>query len=388
MTIFKDFCWFIFKNNYVVNILYARLLPFVFKKSSQRFDDCQFTTKNDLRDLKKPLFSIKGYSSGTTNTPLTVYRSFTSILLEEYVFKSYIYRNSGLLNPKIAVIRGDVVSAADDHRVSRIESFSRRLILSSYHLGPKHVEKYFQALEEYKPDVIHAYPSSILVLAKFALAMNWRPNWPLSMVVTSSETFLLDDIKVVESVFGQVFDHYGQAERVAVLQRCTQARYHVRSDYSVVEFIDFGSGLEIVGSNLHNSAMPIVRYRTGDFVEDISHELCLCGSSEVHVGRIIGRNDDYLVLKDGTQIGRLDVVFKGIDGLLECQLVQQSFEQVSVRYVASSLVGSNEIEAKIHENLNVRIGHSMQVVFERLAQVPRAKSGKFKSVVRAFNAEN
>ena len=35
------------------------------------------------------------------------------------------------------------------------------------------------------------------------------------------------------------------------------------------------------------------------------------------VKRILGRDDDYIVLRDGHQIGRLDVVFKGIEDLVE-----------------------------------------------------------------------
>ena len=80
-------------------------------------------------------------------------------------------------------------------------------------------------------------------------------------------------------MFGNVFDHYGQAEWVAVLQQCKRGIYHVREDYSLVEFIPDEYGIKIIETNYHNTAMPLKRYDMHDYVEGINQGgLCFCGN--------------------------------------------------------------------------------------------------------------
>lgn len=160
--------------------------------------------------------------------------------------------------------------------------------MSSFHLSQDAIPLYLAELERFKPDIIMAYPSSITLIAKEAKRLGWSPNWELSGIFTSSETFNLAEQDLVRSVFGDVYDHYGQAERVAVLQQCKLGNYHVRNDYSAVEFIEDECGIKIVGSNVHNKAMPLHRYDTGDYVEGYEPlKPCGCGNKNVLSERLL-----------------------------------------------------------------------------------------------------
>ena len=390
--LFKDFLWWLLKENSLVNFLYRELLVFLFPVNKQPVAvDAPIIDKSTVLSAGKPrnagIFpAIKGYSSGTTNQPLTVYRSFKSVLLEEYIIKSFYKKIHVPLRPRIAVIRGDRLKPGKGQHGEywQKQFFSKRLLMSSYHISQSTFRDYLSALQSYRPDVIMAYPSSISLLAKFAKNIGWRADWKLAAVFTSSESFSRETQQLVREVFGNVFDHYGQAERVAALQQCLQGNYHVRQDYSRVEFIEDEHGIKIVGSNLHNKAMPLLRYDTHDYVKGLnSDKPCSCGNSAPYVEQILGRDDDYIILPDGSHIGRLDVAFKGISGLIECQLEQQALDSIIVRIVPEKSQDIQVLKDSITQNLQHYLGQELKLVFEVLAEIPRTRAGKFQSVIRS-----
>lgn len=382
----KDFFWWLLKENLVINHIYVDILPKVFTVPNKPIGlTCPIQDKDSL--LKKEsksacLFSIKGYTSGTTNKPMMVYRSLKSILLEEYMIKSYLKKIGVPLSAKIAIFRGDKIVTSNSVYWKKMP-FTNRLILSSYQLSELTAINYLKELEKYKPNIIMAYPSSITLLAKYALKLDWQPNWELSGVLTSSETFTLDNQDIVRSVFGHVYDHYGQAERVAALQQCELGNYHVREDYSLVEFLPDEHGIRIVGTNIHNKAMPLKRYDTKDYVEGLNQKGdCKCGNTSPYVKRILGRDDDYVILSDGRQIGRLDVVFKEVINLIECQLEQTLLNEVIVRYVPDKGANISLLENSIERGLRERLNDDIIILFQEVNEVPRTKAGKFRSVIR------
>lgn len=387
----KDFFWWLLKNNRLVNACYIhlgkRFFPSLDQTQNLKGDT---TVKSDYRHATPQSWPyIKGYTSGTTNQPLTVYRSLKSILLEEYVIKTAWHHLGVSYSPRIAILRGDHVAHSDSKQGFWQQlPFTKRLLLSSYHLGPETARLYLDKLNEYKPEVLMAYPSSIYLLAKLADKINWKVNWPLRCVFTSSETFSKSKQELVKKVFGTVCDHYGQAERVAVLQSCSQGHYHVRQDYSLIEFIPDEHGNKIIGTNVHNKAMPMHRYDTGDYVTGINHSgNCPCGDNSIYVEEILGRDDDYVILSDGRQIGRLDVAFKGVEGLIEAQLEQSSKTKIIIRYVAYSDANVHSLKATMTENLHERLGSNMELNFIQLDSIPRTERGKFKSVIRNPNLD-
>ncbi|MFC0048775.1 hypothetical protein [Rheinheimera tilapiae] len=388
----KDFLWLLFKENLLINWVYRHMLGSSFPVLQQRVPACELSDKGSYKasKLKKPIFSVAGYTSGTTNQPMTVYRSVKSILLEEYMVKTFLALHRVPLKAKIAVLRGDMIKASTDNTPPfwRFAPFTGRVFFSSFHLSPENVPAYLQQLSKEKPDIIMAYPSSITFLAKQAKLLGWVPDWSFSGVFTSSETFTPENQQICREVFGKVFDHYGQAERVAALQQCAFGHYHVREDYSVVEFVDDEHGTKIVGTNVHNSAMPLRRYDTGDYIEGLNKlGNCPCGNHAPYVTRILGRDDDYLLLPDGRHIGRMDVAFKGIAGLLECQLVQADDKTLEVHFVLEPSHDPAQLEQDLAAALQQRVGDMLDLKFIQQRSIARTKAGKFRSVIR-LNAGN
>lgn len=328
-------------------------------------------------------------TSGTSGSPLSLVQSLGAVIREEAFLQRQLHWTGWRPGQKRAWIRGDIVCAADppDARYWCHDWFGRVLMMSSYHLSNTRIGAYIGALERHDPVVIHAYPSSIALLAAWLERSGRRYGGPsLRGVLTSSETLEPQVRATVERSFGvRVFDWYGQAERVAAIGTCERGSYHVLTDYGGVELLESESegegaeegGLcELVGTTLNNPAMPLPRYRTGDRVLPGSGAACACGRVFPTVAAVIGRQERGITLPDGRTVTRLDRVFQGLDAhLLEGQVLYRGDGSFSLRVVAMPGFGPTE-EAALLAAFHLRVPH-VAVRVEQVGAIPRGPNGKF-----------
>lgn len=81
---------------------------------------------------------------------------------------------------------------------------------------------------------------------------------------------------------------------------------HILEDHYIQEVIDprtlepvgYGEQGELVLTSFGRTAMPLIRYRTGDLVERVPYQTCSCGRTyDLYRGGIIGRADDMKVIR-------------------------------------------------------------------------------------------
>ena len=331
-----------------------------------------------------PLF--ESGTSGSSGAPLRLWQDLAAINRENaFVWRQLAW--AGLRRgERRAWLRGDMIVPAAQRvppywRLNRAENM---LMLSSYHLADSTAAACLQALEDFDPVVIQAYPSSVGFLAAWMLANRRRfRGAALLGVVTSSETLSADRRHDIAVAFGcPVLDWYGQAERVAAAGTCEHGRYHLLSDYSHVELLPAGDGsFELVGTGFGNFAMPLVRYRTGDYVRPAPAGVrCPCGRAFPLVAQIAGRDDDAVHLPDGRAIGRLDHVFKGVAGLVEAQIRQERRDALEVLVVRGQGYGEDTRRTLIG-NLRERLGEAVALEIRPVDAIPRGANGKFRGVV-------
>ncbi len=101
----------------------------------------------------------------------------------------------------------------------------------------------------------------------------------------------------------RAYDHAGATEVGAWGVMCKpQAGVHLNEDEFICEVLDPETGNpadegELVISNLGRIGMPVIRYRTGDFVK-LKSEPCECGSQHrVLDGGVIGRLDNAIIIR-------------------------------------------------------------------------------------------
>jgi len=318
-----------------------------------------------------------GSTSGTSGTPLKIKQSLESVQLEEaFSYRQRKWAGYSLFD-RIAWIRGDkVVSSLQVNPPYWCRDyFLNRLLMSSYHISANSSHLYIKQLEKFDPILIEAYPSSIVTLAKWMKDNNYLyKGESLKAVMTSSEIFTDEDKQLVMEIFGcKVYDWYGQAEHVAAIGTCEFGSKHLLTDYSFVEIHGDGKQ-EIIGTSYNNVAMPLIRYKTGDFFE-MANYTCECGRIFPVVKKIYGRSEKGFQLSNGRKIVFLGHAFKKIPNLLEAQIVQKSADRFIVNLVVNDNFDDKYIKV-ILKDLADRMG-DVDISFNKVDHIQRGKNGKF-----------
>lgn len=399
----KDLGWFVLKDNFIVNGAYWLAAKYLFSPLKRKemtlntyrehsaykgFDFSETTNKEFVLSRVSEFdsesgLSFKGFTSGTTNAPMPVYRSLSSVIFDELSLRSHWYAQGVSFNPKIATLRGDNLFPGDYEGdvYWQVMPFSRRLIMSSFHLSPRTVSKYITELERYKPEVILAYPSVINTLSRLAKEFDWKPDWKV-FVFTSGETFPASDQRQVRDVFPELYDHYGQAERVARLQQCREGKYHVVNWYSYVEFEKEGGSFKVLGTNFRNKSMPLYRYDCGDLVKGRGDKPCPCGLPSPYFDEVLGRSSNEIVLESGVRIGpaAMSLLFYGVDNVFEAQVVQLKNKDLLVKYSTFSGEACEDAEKALREAFFQRFGN-VQLIMQYSNELQRNSSGKLPPII-------
>lgn len=350
-------------------------------------------TKQDVVEADRALVSrrglglrFKGTTSGSTGLTLSGYRDLRSIRYENAFITRQLEWAGMRRGDRRAWIRGDLIvpmgqASPPFWRINRADNM---LMLSSFHLSEANNEAYIGALEKFDPVVIQAYPSSIAFLARYlhGSGRKYRGR-SLRGIVTSSETLLPDQRRVIESTFGcRAFDWYGNYERAAAIGTCEHGSYHILSDYGVVELLPLEDGSrEIVGTGFFNFTMPLLRYRTGDAVIPAEEgRTCQCGRALPLVEQIVGRVDDYVKTPDGRYIGMMAIIFDWVNGLWEGQIVQERLNELIIRVVPMREL-TDDMKKDIAEKARSITGPGMNILVEAVDQIPRTARGKLRTVV-------
>lgn len=377
----------IIKSYAVNNIKYEKIYDFILNfPIISKLDVKNNPKKYESKKCRK-IFTNYNKTTGTTGSPLKIKQSLECCQIEE----AFTYRQRKWAGYSIgdrhAWIRGDLIvpTRKTEPPYWCRDYFMNKLIMSSYHISSATSIKYIEELQRFDPVLIEAYPSSISALAKWLESENRVfKGKSLKGIMTSSEVLTDEMKKLIEEQFGcQVYDWYGQSERVAAIGTCEKGSRHLLIDYSFVEVDDNNNG-EIIGTSFNNVVMPLMRYRTGDYIK-MSSEPCECGRIYPVVKKIYGRENKPIILSDGRKILFLDQVFRGITGLIESQIVQKTFEIFVVKIVT----GTNfEEKSKkvIMENLRERLG-DVSIRIEICENIPRGKNGKYEFLKVENNEE-
>lgn len=317
-------------------------------------------------------------TSGSTGTPLKLLRDYHSINFESAALHRHYNKVSNFDNKKIT-LRGQVIPVNKEKNVFwEFNSVDNELIMSSYHLSEKTAEEYLDKIKAFNPSIIFAYPSSLYLLAKYAEAFDYK--FEFDAIFTSSEKLKDYQRDFIEKVFNcKIYDWYGQAERVAAIGQCKNGTYHIIEDYSIVETIQNEDGYELVGTNLDNYVMPLLRYKTGDNVE-LSSKKCDCGCKFRTVSEIYGREENCIMTINGPQVAAFDQIPRGVSNILETQFIQDKLGELIINITTNNDFSQNDKE-KLLRNAFDRIPADIKVVVNQVSEIPRGANGKFVAVI-------
>lgn len=349
---------------------------------------------SDLRSTALPHKSMRvGHTSGTTGTPLTVGYDRDTVWMTYAVFDRH-YRWAGCklgrAGDRIAVARGNVIVPLDQRQPPfwRHNRYHRQLLLSSFHLSKANLPAYFEALSAFKPAVLDGYPSTLYIVAKYLLGRG--ETFPLRAAVTSSETLYDFQRVAIEQAFQcAVFDYYALAERAVFSSECDRHEgHHLAMEYGISEVVDpdgvsvgRGTAGRLVGTSLHNMAMPLIRYVTND-VTILSERPCSCGRGLELMDDVTTKAEDVLTLGDGRMISPsvLTHPFKPLGSIEGSQIVQKAPDHVVIRLVAGPDYQSSLGDHLVRE-FKARLGNDVRIEIQLVDRLEHSKNGKFKWVI-------
>ena len=260
---------------------------------------------------------------------------------------------------------------------------------SPFHMDDKHMEEYYHHMRSKKVKYLRGYPSSIKIFAEFCQKKGYIiPG--LKFILTASEVLSEDDRSFIENVFGvQIGNHYGLAEQIVMFGNCSESSIlHNYNEYGYCELMptDEQNIYRIIGTNLHNDLMPLLRYDTGDLAYVRPGITCSCERAGVKVEAIIGRHDQLLADSNGLKIPTVNfyTLMEYFTDLTAWQLVQND-DSLIVLCVMQGLseIRKKEVETEILIGLNSRLQNSCLTYEVRFVKsLVKIKEGKTPILVK------
>lgn len=333
---------------------------------------------------------LHGHTSGTTGSPLSLWYDRNTCVMNNAVDRRQKIWGGMQEGDWIGVLLGRVVAPLHQRRGPfwRVNRVHRQVWFSSFHLSEETLGSYVAELKRRRIRFLEGYPSTLFILAQYVL--RHRIDLPMRGIFTSSETLHATQREALEAAFGcRPFDFYGLAERVIFATECEHHQgKHLAEEYGYTEVVDEhdrpvpdGQPGFLVGTSLHNLAMPMIRYRTGDLTV-ATGEPCRCGRTLRRIADVATKAEDIVVTPDGRMISPsiLTHPFKPFPQILKSQLVQTRPDHLLVKIVPSEEFTVAHRDALL-AGLGERLGRGVEVEVHLVADIPREPSGKFRWII-------
>ncbi|MBU3159852.1 AMP-binding protein [Clostridium frigoris] len=277
-----------------------------------------FLTKEILRERMDDLIAdgtdrnklLLITSSGTTGTPIGVYVDHDSTMIE-WAYTLHIWRRVGYkLNSSRVVLRGkhfreEIIKG----KCWQYDALRRELSCNIHDMCEDNLEQYCVAIEKYKPEFIHGYPSAIYTLCLYIKKRGLEHQFKAVLAV--SETIITEQRKIIEEVLKtRIFAFYGHSERLIMAGECEYSnKYHVEPQYGIAEIVDENGEIitnntvgELVATGFSNRSMPLLRYKTGDLANWSEQQHCECNRHYKLIEQVLGRKKEVLINKVGIPV--------------------------------------------------------------------------------------
>jgi phenylacetate-CoA ligase len=383
----------------VTSVPYYRRLGLA-AESIRRAEDLErfpVIRKRDVQEEPRAFFSgdydpadcHASRTSGSSGQPTTTYFDNESWLLTRYALKMRrVAATSGLpLLRRVTIVSEqpeEQLGALARAAPSQLRVFFRLQFLSIHSAAERHITR----LEQFRPDVIYAFPSYLLELVETAERRGQAlPQVPV--LSTSSEVLTLAAKRRIETAFGgRVFDVYGSTEFKEVAWQCRAGRYHLNFESVYAEPQPPERTAPVVLSTLCNRAMPLLRFDVGDTAR-FAREPCPCGRESPCLEEIAGREGDMIELPSGRRLSPylLTTAIEAHDLVRTYQIVQTADGAFRVDLAIAGDRPSPEWQHRLRAELAGIIAEPAVVALRFVDTIDRSAGGKRSVFLRAPGAD-
>jgi phenylacetate-CoA ligase len=209
-------------------------------------------------------------------------------------------------------------------------------------------------VQSWKPVLLQGYASILAELAQFVRRHNMRMPATIKGVFSTAEVLYDWQRAAIESAFScTVYNQYGSREVPNIGLQCAHGNFHIFSDLVKLESIPVDGEHRLLVTSLTNRVMPMIRYELGDLGR-LQAGQCSCGSPFPLLTLDVCRKNEFQF----RQTGPGSIVLK-----------------LCARQDVADLVGQ-----AVQSRLQTDLGSDMSFQVERVAAIPRSRSGKHRFV--------
>jgi len=361
-------------------------------KDCEDISKIPITTKLQLKNAGKDAIArnigiyVEHKTSGSTGIRISLYFSMEDALYNRGTYERARNENGFRILRDVLLYIGNPSIIPNKKKWYEHFEIRRKEGLSVF----EPLEIQIKKIEKVKPDALWGYPSSIKLLAKVIQEKEIKGISP-RLIFTASELLDPKTRNFINSVFNvDLIDVYVAEEGGCMAWECSEhAGYHMNMDTVLMEFVDEGGNKvnagergKVVITNLHSFAMPLIRYELGDFAIPTYKE-CSCGRPGYLIKAIEGRCDDSIRLSGNKLISPriLVPIIESIPGVEAFQLVQRKVDEIVVYVVKMDGCKDTRIVEDIDKEFKKVLGDNIFLNIEFVGSIPRAPSGKLKSVI-------
>ena len=273
-----------------------------------------------------------------------------------------------------------------------------RIRFSAFAFDEEDLGRYWDRCRRFRPAYFHGYVSMLEAVARYLEDKGIDARGvPSKAIVATSEVLSPQQRALLERVFGvPILIEYGCGELGPIAYDCEEGMLHTMDFDLVVEVLrpdgkpaTEGESGEVVLTDLRNRAMPLLRYRVGDFAERGGP--CPCGRGLGTLRRIWGREYDFVTSPGGRRFHGEFFMYifeelrrRGLS-IGQFQVVQKAADRLKVHLVAAPETAAG-VQRPLRELLGAEF-EGVQIELETVPSIPRRSSGKMAVIVRQIPSE-
>lgn len=271
------------------------------------------------------------------------------------------------------------VSPKQERKMNIFRWLRNELMVPTFSQSPEFwASAHSQALK-FKPEYMVGYVSSIEEFCRYLIDSGKRLPGIKAVMAAAEPVHQSSRDLVDRALHAPLFNNYGSREFMAMATECSERRgLHVHMENILLETAHPANDgpSPILVTDLHNHAMPFLRYEIGD-VGILSNRKCACGRGLSLLESVDGRVLDVLRTADGRIVpGELfPHLLKDVPEVMEFQVWQKALDHIRVSLVLSSDL-SDQSRSLLQSEISKWMGASTHVEILRVDAIPRRASGK------------
>lgn len=293
-------------------------------------------------------------------------------------------------DPEI-VVWGSPIELGTQDKVRQIrDSLLRTKLLPAFEMTEAKLDSFVDEIRSMRPKMLFGYPSALAHIAQHAESRGLRMNdLGIRVAFVTSEKLYDHQREHISRVFGcRVANGYGGRDAGFIAHACPAGGMHITAEDIIVEIVDNAGNLlphgqagEIVTTHLATNDFPFIRYRTGD-VGILDDKPCSCGRGLPLLKEIQGRTTDFIVAQNGTVMHGLALVYilRDLPGVSKFKIIQESMLLTRILLETDTQFDETAIP-HIVAGFKQRLGEAVQIEIERVTDIPKEPSGKYRYVV-------